>query len=87
MTELIIRSKDVEALKKLADLARFFGLEAVIPGESLQQSSFTYARNLPIEKSRKPDVLALAGIWKHKNIDVHNIDTFQNQLRQLAWGD
>jgi hypothetical protein len=88
MSEIIIRSSNTEALQKLADLVRLLGLEVfTVPEPKKSVAKVNTFANLPITYATKPDVLALAGIWKHKNINLEDIESFQNQLRKEAWGN
>jgi hypothetical protein len=87
MSEIVIRSSNTEALQKLADLVRLLGLEVfTIPEPKKNIAKVNLFANLPITYATKPDVLALAGIWKHKNINLDDVESFQNQLREEAWG-
>jgi hypothetical protein len=90
MSEIIIRSTNAEALKKLADLVRFFGLEVEIVKEKVKKTNLTpqeIMQTLPITLATKPDALALAGIWKNKKINVNQTELIQEELRQKAWGN
>ena len=86
MSEMVIRSTNVEALQKLAELIRLFGLEAVITKDSSPTDDAKSLQHLPIQFAVKPDVLALAGIWKNRKIDLQQVASLQEQLRQSAWG-
>lgn len=44
-------------------------------------------QHLPITFAEKPDVLALAGVWKNKKINPDQIETLQEEIRQKAWGN
>ena len=77
MPEILIRSTNVDALKKLADLVRVFGFEVITSADTTPTKNLSH---LPITFAKKPNVLALAGIWKDKNITLE-------QLRKDAWGD
>jgi hypothetical protein len=90
MSEIIIRSTNAEALKKLAELVRFFGLEVVVVKESgvkTDTAASPVLQSLPITRAKKPDVLALAGIWKNKKINLDQIESIQEELRQKTWGN
>ncbi len=85
MSELLIRSDNVEALNKLADLVRFFGLDVEMLNGN--PSTNTHLQHLPITFAQKPNVLALAGIWKNKKIKLDQALNIQEDLRQKAWGN
>ena len=90
MSEMIIRSTNTEALKKIADLVRLFGLEVVFlkDNETTTATPITSSlQHLPITFAEKPDVLALAGVWKNKKINPDQIEKLQEQIRQKAWGN
>ena len=90
MSEMIIRSTNTEALKKIADLVRLFGLEVVFlkDNEPTIASPITSPlQHLPITFAEKPDVLALAGVWENKKINHDQIEILQEELRQKAWGN
>lgn len=86
MSEMVIRSTNIEALQKLAELVRLFGLEVVITKDNSPVADTKQWPHLPIQFAAKPDVLALAGIWKNRKIDLQQIVSLQEQLRQSAWG-
>ena len=44
-------------------------------------------KHLPITFAEKPDVLALAGVWKNKKINPDQIEKLQEEIRQKAWGN
>ncbi len=90
MGEILIRSSNIEALQKVADLVRFFGLEVIVTqqGETItDNTNHQKFDELPIIFAEKPDVLALADIWKNKKINLDQIEEYQNDLRQKAWGN
>ena len=90
MSEMIIRSTNTEALKKIADLVRLFGLEVIFlkDNETITSNHTTSSlKHLPITFAEKPDVLALAGIWKNKKINLDQIEKLQEEIRQKAWGN
>ncbi len=86
MSEMVIRSTNVEALQKLAELVRLFGLEVVI-NDNIPTAANQQLQHLPIQFATKPNVLALSGIWKNRKIDLQQVASIQAQLRQSAWGD
>ena len=69
MKEIIVRTGNEAALQKLVELLRMFDFEVE------QVADHT----APLEEVVKPDFMALAGIWKDRNIT-------QEELRQQAWG-
>ena len=79
MPELIIKYKGAKALRALNDFAKYFDFiiekpkSKNAPGDKDQKSS------LPIEFASNPDITALAGIWKDKDITL-------SELRKNAWG-
>lgn len=74
MPEVIIKYKNIKALKALQDLAKTFDLIIEQPEGKKQQL------DLPIRFAQKPDVNALSGIWKDKPVTLE-------ELRKKAWGD
>lgn len=75
MKEIIIRSSNLVALQKLEELLSLFDFEIErreIPAEKEVA--------LPVSYSEKPNILALAGIWKDQDISLESI-------RKEAWGD
>ena len=78
MPEVVIKYKSEKALKALYDLAKVFDIsiekpaKITVPNNNNKQLPITYAQN--------PDVTALAGIWKGRNISLE-------ELRKEAWGD
>ena len=87
MSEMIIRSTNTEALKKIADLVRLFGLEVVFLKDNETTTATPITSHLPITFAEKPDVLALAGVWKNKKINPDQIEKLQEEIRQKAWGN
>lgn len=77
MTEITIRSNNNIAIQKLIDFLQLFDFQ-IIKKREIQVDDED--EDLPITYAEEPDVLALAGIWKGRNIT-------QEELRQKAWGD
>ena len=75
MPEIIVRYKSAEILKAIQELAKTF--DFVIEEHHIKQPVDYTA--LPITFSKTPDVTALAGIWKGRDIALE-------QLRKESWG-
>jgi len=75
MKEIIIRSSNLVALQKLEELLSLFDFE-------IERREIPAAKEvaLPVSYSEKPNILALAGIWKDQDISLESI-------RKEAWGD
>ena len=69
MKEIIVRTGNEAALQKLVELLRMFDFEV----EQVSDAGSS------LEEAAQPDFMALAGIWKDRNIT-------QEELRQQAWG-
>jgi hypothetical protein len=69
MKEIIVRTANEAALQKLAELLRMFGFEVV-----------QVAHPSALKEADQPDFMALAGIWKGRDITPES-------LRKQAWGD
>lgn len=80
MPELIIKYKSAKALKALQDLAKVFDMVIETPPAKNEPGTTDLYPNLPISFSKHPDVTALAGIWKDREITLE-------ELRKEAWGD
>ena len=78
MPEITIKYKNPETLNALMDFAKYF--DFVIKKPKSKKAVQTVNQDLPIDFSKHPDVTALAGIWKEKNITLED-------LRKNAWGD
>jgi hypothetical protein len=74
MPEVIIKYKNIKALKALRDLAKAFDM--VIEEPSIDKEHVT---DLPVRFADKPDANALSGIWKDKPVTI-------TELRKKAWG-
>ena len=80
MPEVIIKYKSARALKALQDLTKLFDMVIERPLTSRPLLSREQVPDLPITFSKKPDVTALAGIWKDRDITLE-------ELRKKAWGN
>ena len=80
MPEIIIKYKNAKALDALKDLAKYFDFVLEKPKSKKIIHNSRNAASLPIVFAKNPDVMALAGIWKGKNISLE-------VLRKKAWGD
>jgi len=76
MPEIIIKYKTAKALNALKDLAKYFDFVLEKP----ESKKAAKTSSLPITFAKTPDVTALAGIWKGKDISL-------NELRKKAWGE
>jgi hypothetical protein len=74
----------MELILKIDNLSDFNILHPLLKrlGISFREKVKTpdLVNDLPITMAEKPDFMALAGIWKDKNLDA-------DQLRKEAWGD
>lgn len=77
MPEIIVKYKNAKALRALMDFAKYFDFVIEKPK---QKKNVGEAASLPIDFAENPDVTALAGIWKGKDISL-------NELREKAWGN
>jgi len=75
MPEVTIQYKSHKTLQALMDIAKYF--DFTIKAEKKAKKP---KKELPIEFAKNPDVSALAGIWKDKDITLE-------QLRKQSWGD
>ncbi len=69
MKAIIVRTPNEAALQKLMELLRMFDFEV----EPVSH------RDSPSEEVAEPDFMALAGLWKGRDIT-------QESLRKEAWG-
>jgi hypothetical protein len=79
MPEITIKYKSEKTFQVLQDLARYFDFVIVKPKAQKTLQKRVNA-TLPIVFSENPDVTALAGIWKDKDITLEYI-------RKKAWGN
>lgn len=80
MPEVIIKYKSARALKALQDLTKLFDMVIEKPVTNNLLQSIEQYPDLPITFSKNPDVTALAGIWKDRDITLE-------ELRKEAWGN
>ncbi|BAU56119.1 hypothetical protein [Mucilaginibacter gotjawali] len=73
MPEVIIKYKNIKALKALQELAKTFDLVIEQPEGKKPRL------DLPVRFAQKPDANALSGIWKDKPVTLE-------ELRKKAWG-
>jgi hypothetical protein len=79
MPEIIIKYKNSKALDAIKDLAKYFDFVLEKPKSKKAANKSVSTDSLPIVFADKPDVTALAGIWKDKDISL-------TDLRKKAWG-
>ena len=79
MPQLIIKYKSKKTLEILNSLAEYLNF-VVEPCIEPNVKKNAKKSDLPIQFAEKPDVLALAGIWKGRTITLE-------ELRKDAWGD
>ena len=77
MAEVIIKYKSAKTLEALKDIAKYF--DFVVEKPLAKKKHSKSSSPLPITFATNPDVTALAGIWKDKNITLAD-------LRKNAWG-
>ena len=75
---IALKYKTAKALSALKDFAKYFDFVLEKSKKAAGNAAKTDA--LPITFAENPDVTALAGIWKGKNISL-------NELRKKAWGE
>jgi hypothetical protein len=77
MPEAIVKYKTVESLKALYNSAKTFDLviENAVTTSSVAAEKQKPA--LPITFAKTPNVKALAGIWKDRNITLENCASFK----------
>jgi hypothetical protein len=80
MPEITIKYKGSKALKAIKELAEMFDMVIEGPLPSNKPANDKPAKDLPITFAKHPDVTALAGIWKGRDITLA-------QLRKEAWGE
>ena len=73
MPEVIIKYKNSKSLKALQELAKAFDMV-------IEQPQVQADKTLPIRFAKKPNVNALAGIWKDEPKTLE-------EIRKKAWGD
>lgn len=80
MPEVTIKYKSARALKALEDLTKVFDMVIEKPVTDQPMQSIKQDADLPITFSKTPNVTALAGIWKDRDIALE-------ELRKKAWGN
>ena len=80
MPEIIIKYKNEKTLAALKDFAKYFDFVLEKPKTKKQTGNPDNSASLPIVFAEHPDVTALAGIWKGRDISL-------DDLRKKAWGD
>lgn len=75
MPEVTIQYKNDKTLQVLMDIAKYFDFTIKTTRKGGKSKS-----KLPIEFAEYPDITALAGIWKGKDITIED-------LRKDAWGE
>ena len=93
MTEVTIRTENDAALKKLLEFISMVGFQIVEKKQRNEKEiAIETSTETPPEKeenenpeppivwAKEPDVMALSGIWKGKEMTLE-------KLRELAWGD
>ncbi len=79
MPEVIIKYKNAKVLDVLKDIAKYFDFVVLQPKSKKSTGEAKKTDSPPIVFAKEPDITALAGIWKDKNISL-------NDLRKNAWG-
>jgi len=79
MPEITIKYKNAKALEALKDLAKYFDFVLEKQKSKKAISSSRNSSSLPIVFAENPDVTALAGIWKGRDISLE-------ELRKKVWG-
>ena len=79
MPEIIIKYKSAKTLQALNDFAKYFDF-VIQKTKSKKEPAVVKKDALPIVFAEHPDVTALAGIWKDKDISLA-------ELREKAWGN
>jgi len=80
MPEVTVKYKSTKALKMLENIVRYFDMVIEKPVSKKGSGKNKKEAFIPIEFAEHPDVKALAGIWKDKDISL-------NDLRKKAWGN
>ncbi len=80
MPEVIIKYKSAKVLQVLKDIAKYFDFVVEKPATKKELNNREHDASLPITFSENPDITALAGIWKGRDISL-------TDLRKKAWGD
>jgi hypothetical protein len=77
MPEVVIKYKNNRTLQVLQDIAKYFDF---VVADLAKSDSSKKNNSLPVTYSKNPDVKALSGIWKNKEITLE-------ELRKKAWGN
>lgn len=77
MPEVVIKYKNSRTLQVLQDIAKYFDF---VVSDLAKQDATKKTNSLPVTYSKNPDVKALSGIWKNKEITLE-------ELRKKAWGN
>ena len=81
MPEVIIKYKNTKALQALKDLAKYFDISIGKSPPATKKTGVQNKKNgLPISFAKDPNVAALSGVWKGRNITLET-------LRKKAWGN
>ena len=79
MPEVIIKYKNARVLEVLSAFAKYFDFDVEHP-KPKKKIKEDLNSSLPIVFADKPNVTALAGIWKDRDISLED-------LRKNAWGN
>jgi hypothetical protein len=77
MPEVVIKYKNSRTLQVLQDIAKYFDF---VVSDLAKSDTKKKNNSLPVSYSENPDIKALAGIWKNKEITLE-------ELRKKAWGN
>lgn len=82
MQEVTLKFKNNKTMEALLDFAKRFDVvvEKKMPIQKTKRTPKTNQNQLPITHAKHPDVTALAGIWKDREISL-------DDLRKDAWAD
>ena len=80
MPQITITYKGSKTLAALHDLSKYFDFVIESTTTHKEKKEKKSEPQLPINYAAHPNVEALAGIWKDKNISLA-------ELRQKAWGE
>ncbi len=76
MHEVTIKYKKTKTLNLLQEIGRYLDFTVE---ENPKKITKKKRKSFPITYSKNPDIMALSGIWKNKNITL-------DELREKAWG-
>jgi len=77
MYEVTIKYKKTKTLNLLQEIGRYLDFTVE---EKPKQITKKKSKLIPITYAEKPDIMALSGIWKDKEIKLE-------ELREKAWGN